>query len=72
MAKDKVEPLALTAGLSPQAIRAAVLEEERFGFERQYREAMAVPACTRQPRRPTLRRVVPLYSDLSVSALQVV
>lgn len=42
MADDKVESPTLTGGLSPRAIRAAVLEEERPGFERQYREAMAV------------------------------
>jgi hypothetical protein len=43
---DKVDVPTLIGGLSPRAIRAAVLEEERPTFERQYREVMAVAAET--------------------------
>lgn len=45
MAEDAVEPFALW-GLSPRAIRDAVLEEERAGFERQFRAALEVAAET--------------------------
>jgi hypothetical protein len=46
LAEEEVKPPTLLGGLAPQAIRAAVLEEERAGFERQYREAMAEAADT--------------------------
>lgn len=46
VAEDEVEPPMLMGGLSPLAIRASVLEEERPGFDRQFREAMADAAET--------------------------
>lgn len=46
MTEDVVEPSFALSGLSPRAIRDAVLEEERAGFERQFRAALAVAAET--------------------------
>lgn len=46
MTEDAVEPPFVLSGLSPRAIRDAVLEEERAGFERQYRAALATAAET--------------------------
>jgi hypothetical protein len=46
VAEGEVRLSALFGILSPRAIRAAVLEEERSGFEWQFREAMAVAAAT--------------------------
>ena len=44
--EDAVEPSFTLTGLSPRAVRDAVLEEERPAFERQYREALAAAAET--------------------------
>jgi hypothetical protein len=43
---DAVEPPFALSCLSPRAIRDAVLEEERAGFERQFRAALGVAAET--------------------------
>lgn len=46
MTENAVESCVKLLELSPRVIREAVLEEERPGFERQFREAMAAAAET--------------------------